>query len=256
MKIAVLMRLVPNLSEGVDLNEDGTDVDREWTDTQANETDEQALEEALVVKEAVGATVSVIALSDEGVERLLRSALAKGADDAIELHLDVEVAQALPSAVTAPAIAAWLKGQQFDVVLVGNQKVDDPFGGLAAHLSTALDLPVVAGAIQVKVVDGSRLRVLQEYGGGNSAWIEFSGAAVVSVQAASRPIRYVSGSKLREAMANPAYRTVSASKDQLQTNIPGLKLEIPQPVEGVELIADPVEAASRLVAILEERNYI
>ncbi|MCZ4433063.1 hypothetical protein O3S81_25475 [Agrobacterium sp. SOY23] len=256
MKIAVLMRLVPNLSEGVDLNEDGTDVDREWTDTQANETDEQALEEALVVKEATGATVTAVALSDEGVQRLLRSALAKGADDVVELDLGIEQAQALSSAATAQTIADWLSDQQFDVILVGNQKVDDPFGGLAAHLSAALELSVIAGATQVNVPDTSRLRILQEYGGGNWAWIEFSGKAVIGVQAASRPIRYISGSKLRDAMANPSYQKVSVSNDRLRTNVPSLKLEFPQSVEGIELIADPAEAAARLMAILEERNYI
>ena len=33
MKIAVVMRLVPNLSEGVELNENQTDIEREWADT-------------------------------------------------------------------------------------------------------------------------------------------------------------------------------------------------------------------------------
>ncbi len=255
MKIAVLMRLVPNIGEGVELNEEGTDVDREWTDTQANETDEQALEEALVIKEATGATVIAVGLSDEGVERLLRSALAKGADEAFELDLGVELAQALPSAVTATAIAAWLKEQGFDLVLVGNQKVDDPFGGLAPHLAAILGIPVTAGVTQVEVKGGPNMRVLQEYGGGNSVWLEFAGPAVIGMQAASRPIRYVSGSKLREAIANPAYRTVSVPVE-LPATLPNLKLELPQPLEGVELIADPAQAASRLVALLEERNYI
>lgn len=255
MKIAVVMRLVPNLIEGVELTEDQTDIDREWTDTQANETDEQALEEALVLKETMGASVSAIGLSDEGVDRLLRTALAKGADAAVELDLDTEMAQALPSMVTAAPLAGWLREGRFDLVLVGNQKVDDPFGGMAAHLAAALDMPVIAGVTQVAKGAGAGLKALQEYGEGKSAWIEFSGPAVVGVQTASRPIRYVSGSKLREAMSSSAYgkATVDAETGMAA---PQLRLGFPAKRDGGELIHDPADGVARLLAVLEERNLI
>lgn len=255
MKIAVVMRLVPNLIEGVELMEDQTDIDREWTDTQANETDEQALEEAMVLKEAMGASVTAIGLSDAGVDRLLRTALAKGADAAVELDLDTEIAQALPSIATVAPLASWLREKQFDLVLVGNQKVDDPFGGLAAHLAAALDVPVIAGVTQIAKGSGADLKALQEYGEGKSAWIGFSGPVVVGVQTASRPIRYVSGSKLREAMSSSAYEK-AASDTEVGTGTPQIKLSIPAKRDGGELIHDPADGVARLLGILEERNLI
>lgn len=254
MKIAVVMRLVPNLIEGVELNEDQSDIDREWTDTQANETDEQALEEALVLKETLGASVCAVGLSDEGVDRLLRSAVAKGADAAVELDLNAEMAQALPSITTAAPLAGWLGERQFDLVLVGNQKVDDPFGGLAGHLAAALNVPVIAGVTQIAKDAESGLRALQEYGEGKSAWIGFSGPAVIGVQTASRPIRYVSGSKLREAMSSSAFE--KADIGVAETAAPQIRLSLPAKREGGDLIDDPAEGVAKLLAILEQRNLI
>lgn len=254
MKIAVVLRLVPNLIEGIELNDDQTDIDREWTDSQANETDEQALEEALVLQETLGASVCVVALSDEGVDRLLRSALAKGADAAVELDLDIQTAQALPAMAVAVPLSGWLGEGSFDLVLVGNQKVDDPFGGLAGHLAAALDVPVIAGVTQVLKGAGSDLRALQEYGEGKSAWIGFSGPAVIGIQAASRPIRYVSGSKLREAMQSTQYQKIRIAP--AETVAPQIRLNLPTKREGGVLINDPAEGAATLLEILEQRNLI
>lgn len=252
MKVAVLMRLVPNLSEGVELNEDQTDIEREWADTQANETDEQALEEALVLKETCGAEVTAIALSDEGVERYLRTALAKGADQVVELDTDLELAQGFSALSTAPMLAGWLKDKGYDLILTGNQKVDDAFGGLASHLAIHLDLPVIAGVTRITAQNG--MEALQEYGEGKSSWIGFDGPAVLAVQTASRPIRYVSGSKLREAMASTAYVKESLEAELVEG--PGLTLSVPEASGEVEIITDAAHGAARVIALLQERNLI
>ena len=252
MQVAVVMRLVPNLSEGVELNEDQTDIEREWADTQANETDEQALEEALVLKETCGAEVTVIALADEGVERYLRTALAKGADQVVELETDLELAQGFSAMSTAPMLAGWLKDKGFALILTGNQKVDDAFGGLASHLAIQLDLPVIAGVTRIAAQNG--LEALQEYGEGRSSWVSFGGAAVLAVQTASRPIRYVSGSKLREAMASAAYAKENLEAELVE--VPGLTLSLPEANGEVEIISDASAGAARVIALLQERNLI
>ena len=44
MHIAVVLRIVPDLSEDFDISEDGTDIDREWVGLKLNEFDDHALE--------------------------------------------------------------------------------------------------------------------------------------------------------------------------------------------------------------------
>ena len=191
-------------------------------------------------------------MADEGVERYLRTALAKGADRAVELDTDLELAQGFSAMSTAPMLAGWLKDKGYDLILTGNQKVDDAFGGLATHLAIQLDLPVVAGVTRIVTENG--LEALQEYGEGKSSWIGFNGAAVLAVQTASRPIRYVSGSKLREAMASAAYVKESLEADLV--DVPGLTLSLPEANGEVEIISDAAEGAARVIALLQERNLI
>src|SRR5438445_6405073 len=85
MRIVVPVKQTPDLVEELDLNDDATDVDREFLKFVVSEWDDQALEEALLVKEATGAEVTVVALDDPDVDQVLYTALAKGADKAVKL---------------------------------------------------------------------------------------------------------------------------------------------------------------------------
>ena len=51
----------------------GTDIDRELVEMVLNEFDDQALEEAVLIKEATGATVTAVGLRTEGIEQALQA---------------------------------------------------------------------------------------------------------------------------------------------------------------------------------------
>jgi electron transfer flavoprotein beta subunit len=90
MHIAVVLRIVPDLSEDLDIADSGTEIDREWVGLKLNEFDDHALEEAVLIKEASGARVTAIAFAGDGAERQLQTAIARGADDAVLIDHDVE----------------------------------------------------------------------------------------------------------------------------------------------------------------------
>ncbi|MCP4226083.1 MAG: hypothetical protein GY773_22330, partial [Actinomycetia bacterium] len=69
MRIAVLLKQVPDLVEEFEVDDDGTDIDRGFMTFLLNEFDNQALEEALLIKDATGAEVDVVALDDEEIAR-------------------------------------------------------------------------------------------------------------------------------------------------------------------------------------------
>ena len=91
MKIAVVMRQVPDLIEPVEIDDSGAAVDLDGAVFLANEPDDHALEQALLIKDKVeGSTVTVIALDFGEVDNTLYTAAAKGADQIIKIPYDRE----------------------------------------------------------------------------------------------------------------------------------------------------------------------
>ena len=65
----------------------------------------------------------------------------------------------------------------------------------------------------MSLVDG-RAHVVQEYAGGRLAVLGFELPAVVGVQSASSPPRYVSMSRLRQAMSEATTETLTVSVER------------------------------------------
>src|SRR3954453_1446293 len=80
MHIAVALRLMPKSGEELEPDASGTDIDREFVDMTISDFDDQALEEAGLIKEATGATVTAVGLKADGIEEALRVAYSRGAD--------------------------------------------------------------------------------------------------------------------------------------------------------------------------------
>lgn len=202
MHVAVVLRLVPDLAEELEIAEDGNDIDREWVGMKLNEFDDHALEQAVLLKEQAGASVTAVALDGEGVDKLLQSAIARGADRIVKISHDglpPLPAAALIAALLTPAVGAL----SVDVVLTGVQTPEDVGGQLAAALGARLGWPHVSAVAGVQA-GAEGLTVRQEHSGGYATQVLVQTPAVLGIQAASQPPRYVSGSKLRQAMGAKA----------------------------------------------------
>ena len=86
MKIAVLLKKVPDLVEDLEVDASGKELDTDDIKFKLNEYDDHALEEAILLKES-GAVDEVVAMVVDGedVDKMLFTAIAKGADKAIKL---------------------------------------------------------------------------------------------------------------------------------------------------------------------------
>ncbi len=253
MHIAVVLRIVPDLSEDLDIADSGTEIDREWVGLKLNEFDDHALEEAVLIKEASGARVTAIAFAGAGAERQLQTAIARGADDALLIDHDVE--GVVSSRMAAHLLASALPDLGATVVLTGVQTSEDVYGQLAPFLAGALNWSTI-NAVHGVAVDGGDLVVTQEYSGGHSAQFAVSGPVVLGVQTASKPLRYVSGSKLRQASGTviaKASATLPADMVPATTD----KLERPQRGASAEMIAgDAAAVAKKIVAVMAERGLL
>lgn len=193
------MRQLADLVEELEVDDTGTDIDREFVKFVVNEFDESALEEALLIKEGAGSGVEVVAvaLDEPDVDQTLYTALAKGADKAVKLTGAPE--GWVSSHARASAIAKWLEGQQWDLVITGVQAADDLDGQVAGLLGRMLGVPHVAVVVSA-VPDGNVVRVSQELGGGTLVEEEVTMPAVLGVQTARESPRYAPITRIRQAM--------------------------------------------------------
>lgn len=253
MRLIVAMRQLPDLVEELELDASGTDIDRDLVKFVSNEWDEQALEEALLVKEATGAEVTVVALDEPEVDTTLYTALAKGADRAVKLTGTPD--GWLPTRDRAVILSQWLAGQTYDLVLTGVQAADDLDGQLAAIMAARLGLPHAAVVVRVEAKDGVAL-ITQELGAGTSLDEELHLPAVIGVQAARQPPRYAAITRIRQAMSAGGLEEVAAapapgSRRGLRRLFPPERSSHAEMLEG-----EAGEVAERIVEILRSRGLV
>ena len=254
MNIAVVLRLMPNLVDELELDASSTDIDRELIGMVINEYDDQALEEAVLLKEATGATVSAVGLRAEGIEQALRVAFARGADRMVV----VEAGEVDPydSRTAALALAEALRELAPDLVLTGVQTPYDMFGQVAPYLAVAVGWPQANVVSDVSLVDGA-VRVLQEYAGGRAAVLDLQLPAVVGVQAATSPPRYVSMSRLREALTGAVAESLSVRVEAPTRASRILSFARPErPVGATMLEGDAAQVAAQIAELLRERGAL
>ncbi len=254
MNIAVAIRLMPKAGDELEVDPSGTDIDRELVDMVISEFDDQALEEAVLIKEATGATVTAVALQAEGAEQALRVAYARGADRVV--LVEAGEIDAYDSRTAALAFAEAFRALAPDLVLIGVQTPSDVFGQTAPALAVALGWPQASVVVGVTVADGTA-RVTQEYAGGRLAVLGLELPAVVGVQSASAPPRYVSMGRLRQAMTEATAETIAVSIDAPDSASTLVSLARPELQGGATMLeGDAEEVAAQIVAVLRERGAL
>ena len=206
MKVAVLLKQVPDLAEELEVDESGKALDTEYIKFRLNEYDEHALEEAVCLKEAgQAAEVAAIALDGEEVDKALFTAMAKGADKAIKL-----IGAEVEGSRQAAALFAETLGMDYDLIMTGVQSVDDRDGMMGPMLSSMLKVPCVSVVTRVEGKDSS-VTVHKEYFGGLMAAFDVQLPAVLGIQAARQTPRYAPVSKVRQIQQSAIIEEKSAS---------------------------------------------
>jgi electron transfer flavoprotein beta subunit len=254
MNVAVAIRLMPKVGDELEVDESGTDIDRELVEMVINEFDDQALEEAVLIKEATGATVTAVGLRADGIEQALRLAYARGADRLVVVEAGEIDAYDSPRA--ALAFAEAFRRLAPDLVLTGVQTASDLFGQAAPQLASALGWPQANVVVGVTLADGTA-RVVQEYAGGRLAVLGLQLPAVVGVQSASSPPRYVAMARLRQAMTEGDSETLAVDVEAPASASELVSLARPAPQAQATMIeGDGEQAAAKLVAVLRERGAL
>ena len=253
MHIAVVLKQVPDLVEELEIDSGGKDIDRSFVKMKLNEFDDHALEQAVLLKESGGAKVTAVALAADGIDQVLYAAKARGVDAAIKVDAGEEM---LDSRRAASALAEAIKELGPDLVLTGVQAADDLFGQTAPYLAAALGWPHVSVVSGVELA-GDKVHVHQEYAGGRTATLELDLPAVIGVQAAPQPPRYVPVTKLRQAMASGPLQSASAAPGVAASGVTVTGVAKPEVGQGAEMLAgSAAEVAEKIAALLGERGLV
>ncbi|TDR32340.1 electron transfer flavoprotein subunit beta/FixA family protein [Hydromonas duriensis] len=162
MKILVAVKRVVDYNVKVRVNADQTDVDIANVKMSMNPFDEIAVEEAVRLKEAGVATeIVVVSAGVTQCQETIRSAMALGADRGILIETG---AQLQPLAV-AKLLAAVVKNEQPQLVILGKQAIDDDANQTGQMLAALLDLPQATFASKIVVAEG-QATVTREIDGG------------------------------------------------------------------------------------------
>jgi electron transfer flavoprotein beta subunit len=254
MNIIVCLRQVPDLVEELELNDDGTDLNRDFLKYVVNEFDDWALEQALLLKEAHGGTVTVLALAQPEVDNSLFTALAKGADAAKKIEGDY--ANGVSSHTAAKLLANAIKAMPHDLILTGVQSAEDLDGQVSALLATYLGVPHV-GVVTGVGVSGNTATVKKEFAGGVLAEFDVTLPAVLGIQAAKQAPRYAPVSKVRAMMKEKPIASESASDGGAANGLGVRRMFKPESGQHAEMIEGDTDAiVARVVEIFKERGIL
>jgi electron transfer flavoprotein beta subunit len=252
MKIAVCIKQVPSREWRPRVDDAGTWIREQDASYEMNEPDAYALEEGLRLKEKHGGEVVVCTAGPSRVAQVIREALARGADRAVQVE-DDRLASADASMI-ADALAEAMRGEQFDLALTGLQSDDQGFAQTGVVLAERLAMPHATIIMEVQVAGGG-LRVKRELEGGWFQWVSMPLPAVLTIQSGINQLRYatlkgIMAAKKKEIRKVPAPATLAARQQILH-------LYVPEKTKRTEMIAGtPAEAAKELVRRLREEARV
>jgi electron transfer flavoprotein beta subunit len=255
MNIAVVVRQVPDLIEPLEIDSSGTALDLSSASFIVNESDDHALEQAILLKEAGGATVSAVALDFGDVDNTLYTAAAKGADRIVKISLEGDP----PSPRAAAALyAAAVKSLDPDLVLVGVQAHDELDGGLSPFLAAALGLPYIGVIRGVRRgAEPGTVSVCKEFPGAVMAQMSVKLPIVLGVVGAEQPPRYVPVAKIRAAMKSAQFEEQAAAAPGAIPPLSICRLEPPASGSHAEMLSGSEDqVAARIAEILAQKGLL
>lgn len=150
MKILVCISSVPDTTSKINFTPDNCKFDPTGVQFIINPNDEFCLTKAILLKEKLGATITLINVGTAETEPILRKAYAIGADDII--RIDAIPTDAL---MVATEIAKVAKEGAYDLIICGKESLDYNGGMVGGYLAALLDLPFINKCIGLEIEGNS-----------------------------------------------------------------------------------------------------
>lgn len=245
MKLLVCVSKTPDTTTKIVLNADQTALDTNGVQYIMNPYDEwYALVRALELKEAQGGTVTILNVGTAANDPIIRKGLAIGADAAVRIDIDPG-----SSLNVAKQIAAYAKGEAFDMVFFGKETIDYNGSEVSAMTAELLDMPFVSYASHMEV-SGQTATIKRDIEGGVEV-VELDTPFVLSVAKGMAEQRIPNMRGIMMAKRKPL--TIVAAVDVTDFT-EAVHYDLPAEKSAVKLI-DP-ENMDELVRLLSEEAKV
>lgn len=256
MKIFVCIKQVPDTETRIKIAGDGNSIDLNGAKWIMCPFDEFAVEEAIQFKEKnPSATVTVISAGPERVKEALRTALAMGCDNAIQ----VELPENSDSFLTAQALAKAIEKEgEPHLIFTGKQAIDDDAAQVTQAMAQFLNLPAVTVVLKAEYA-ASEVKVEREIEGGSLERYTVPTPCVLAAQKGMNEPRYASLPNIMKAkkkeITQVALGDLDLSADDIKVAYSGFTL--PPERSGCKMIeGDVAQQSKELVRLLREEAKI
>src|SRR4051812_6894416 len=161
MNIVVCLKAVPAQAENPSIIDSGLNVYVESKSYVVNESDEYALEQALVLKKKLSASVTLLTVGPVRANEVLFRSLAKGADAAIRVNGDE-----FDPNITALKLAAALRKVPHDLILTGVESLDGMASRVGLLVAARLGIASAYAVTNIEIAGDHSIRAVHELGGG------------------------------------------------------------------------------------------
>ncbi|RIV28774.1 electron transfer flavoprotein beta subunit/FixA family protein [Alicyclobacillaceae bacterium I2511] len=212
-----------------------------------NPYDEYAVEEALRIKEEHDGQVTLVSVGPTRFEEAIRTALAMGADEAV---LGDDPALFGDEFTISKVLAAIISQRPYDLILAGNQAVDDGSGQVSVRLAEELGIPHISMATKVEV-EGNKVTVHRDAEGDTEIVTGVLPMVITAQQGLNEP-RYPSLIGIRKASKKPlthvTVQDLKLSAEDLAGRINVLETYLPKPKEAGRVLSGELTDVVRELA--------
>lgn len=198
MKILVPIKRVIDYNVKVRVKPDNSNVDLANVKMAINPFCEIAVEEAIRLKEAgVASEIIAVSIGDKACQEQLRTALALGADRAIQ----IETSATLDALNIAKLLQKVVEEEQPKLVILGKQSIDSDNNQTGQMLAALTNMSQGTFASEVKI-DGDKVNVTREVDGGLQT-VALTLPAIVTTDLRLNEPRYASLPNIMKAKRKP-----------------------------------------------------
>lgn len=198
MKVLVCVKRVIDYNVRVRVKADGSGVETANVKMSMNPFDEIAVEEAVRLKEKnIAKEVVALSIGPEAAQEQLRSALAMGADRAVQ----IVIGQDINSLVAAKLIKGVVEKEKPDLVIIGKQAIDDDANQTGQMLAGLLGWGQGTFASKLDIADGAAT-VTREIDGG-AMTVKLKLPAIVTTDLRLNEPRYPALPNIMKARSKP-----------------------------------------------------
>lgn len=242
MKILVPVKRVIDYNVKVRVKPDQSAVDLSNVKMALNPFCEIAVEEAVRLKEAgIAQEVVVVSIGNKLVQEQLRTALALGADRALQLETELT----LDSLQVAKLLAKVVEEEQPQLIIMGKQAIDTDNNQTAQMLAALAGIAQGTFASNVDVT-ANAVRVTREVDGGLQT-VELALPAVVSTDLRLNEPRYASLPNIMKAKKKPLdVRAAESYGVNLQSNVKTVQVAMPAARKAGVIVSDVAELVAKL----------